>query len=406
MSRIASKVRPLAASIALVSAANPVHAAGFSVPEISIAGLATSNALVANPDLLGAIPYNPSLAAFHPGTQVSGGVTVVHAESQVTTGTGTFEFQGKDNVPIPMLQVTHQLNEQWTLGLGTTAPFGLSTKHDPAAYPALGSSAPTKSAVEVVDIAPTATYKINENTAIAFGADIYWAKTVNFDTASLQNEGDGIDWGWNISASHRNGPLSFGASFRSESEIDIEGRTTVVGLGSFNGTEAKLTVPWRAQIGARYEFTDRFAFEADISRTGWSSFDTLTINTTSPAGTITSENNWKDQNSYRLSATYQIDPSLQLRFGYTYDETGQPIELFSARTADADRQLFSVGLEKKLDNGLAIEAGYMLVKFDDTTLNATGFTIPGEPNGSLLYNGKYETTVHLFGIGVSKSFDL
>lgn len=414
MTRITPTARPLAAAIVLALSTTNALAAGFSLPEVSIAGLATSNALVANPELLGAIPYNPSLAAFHPGTHVSGGLMVVAANSTVTTASpnavASSDFQGKDFVPIPMLAATHQVNDRWTLGLSTTAPFGLSTNHFESSYTFMEAlspgSSPTKSAVEVVDIAPTATYKLNDSTAVAFGADVYWVKTVNFHTTGLENEGDGLDWGWNVSASHKSGPLTIGASYHSKSDVEIKGTTTVVAAGlTFPGTTAELTIPWRAQIGARYEFNDQLALEFDVSRTGWSSFDELAINTT-PAGIVTSKNNWKNTNAYRLGGTYQIDDSLQLRFGYTYDKTGQPIEYFSARTADADRHLFSIGAEKKLSDGWAVEAGYMLVKFEDTTLSASGFTEAGEPNGSLFYNGKYETTVHLFGLGVSKSFDL
>lgn len=384
-----------------------VHASGFNIPEISIAGLGTSNALAANHPMLGAVPYNPSLASFHGGTTITGGLTLVHAESEVTTATPnvatTTGFQGRDNVFLPNLSLTHQLNEKSTLAFNVSVPLGLSTDFPAGTFSSLGTGSPTKSQVEVIDFAPSVAFKVNQGTSIAVGIDYYWVCKVAFDTTSLQNKGDGDGWGWNISASHIAGPWSFGASFRSHVEADISGETRISTIGTFGGTATTLDIPWRAQAGVRYQFNPELALEADITRVGWSSFDVLSIATTTPAGTITSENHWDDTNAYRVGGTYQLNGDTELRFGYTFDKTGMPDSFYSARTSDADRHLFSIGLEKRLGDGLAIEAGYMLAKFNDESFRGTRpFT--GDPNGTFRYNGDYETTVHLFGIGLNKTF--
>lgn len=413
-----SRSARLSAAVALLLGTSGVQAAGFAVPEISTSGLGTANAVAANHKMLGAVPYNPSLAAFHPGTTAAGGLMIVHVESEVTTAPPspftpkTVNFQGKDNAFIPNLSVTHQLTNQLTLAFNASVPLGLSTKYPVDTFSILAgppSQSPTKSQVEVIDLSPSLAFKIGPDTSVAVGIDYYWVRKVAFDTGALANKGDGDGWGWNLSASHVAGPWSFGASFRSHAEANINGSTTAGAdfgplAGVYSGTTTSLDIPWRAQIGARYQVSPALALEADITRTGWSSFDRLTINTTSPAGTITSNNHWKDSNAYRIGGTYQLNPDMELRFGYSFDKTAMPTAYFSARTADADRHLFSVGLEKQLGNGLAIEAGYMLVKFRDRTLASTAPTIPGEPNGSPAYNGKYQSTVHLLGIGVSKRF--
>lgn len=398
----------LSGAMLLALGLGDAFAQGFSVPEISIGGLGTGNAVAANPNMLGAVPYNPSLAAFHEGTTLTGGLMLVHAESEVTTAAPnavtTANFQGKDNVFIPNLSLTHVLGNQLTLTFNTSVPFGLSTKYPAGTFSALGGNSPTKSQVEVIDVAPSIVFKVSANTSLAAGVNHYWVRKVAFDTVALQNKGDGDAWGWNVSASHVTGPWSFGASYRSRAKADISGETTIAGLGTFGGTTTTLNIPWRAQVGARYQVSPELGIEADITRIGWNSFDVLTIKTTSPAGIITSENHWEDANAYRLGATYQLNSDTELRFGYTLDKTGMPDAFYSARTSDADRHLFSVGLEKQLGDGLAIEAGYMIARFKDKSLRASGFTTPGEPNGSLLYNGDYETTVHLLGIGLNKRF--
>ncbi len=54
-------ITTLSSATLLALGLNNAHASGFNVPEISIGGLGTSNAVAANPKMLGAVPYNPSL---------------------------------------------------------------------------------------------------------------------------------------------------------------------------------------------------------------------------------------------------------------------------------------------------------------------------------------------------------
>jgi long-chain fatty acid transport protein len=56
-----------------------------------------------------------------------------------------------------------------------------------------------------------------------------------------------------------------------------------------------------------------------------------------------------------------------------------------------------------MGNGLELDAGYMYVKFKDYT-HVGGAPVGTEPNGSFLYDGDYESSVHLFGVGATKHF--
>jgi long-chain fatty acid transport protein len=405
--------RPLAAAIGVASAlaGGQLSAAGFVIPEISVFGLSTANAVVANTDAIGAIGYNPALSSFHSGTTLSGGVTLVHPESRVDPDNGSStDFQGRDNVFIPTLQITHQASDNITLGFGLTVPLGLSTEYPVGTFGTfsdLGLTAlhPTKSKVEVMDLSPTLSYRLNENMALAVGLDYYRLREVKFDTAAVSNEGDGHGWGWNASFAYERGPWSLGLAFRSRSSIDIDGTTKV---GPFSApASAELVMPWRAQIGVRYEATNALALEFDITRTGWNSFDVLTID--NPLVPVSSTNQWDDNTAYRFGGTYQLSPATELRFGYSYDERAGDLTYYSARTADSDRHLFSIGVGHDLGDGLMLEAGYMYVHFEDVNLSGRSYLaqLPGntDPNGTDAYAGEYQTDVHMFGLGVSKQFN-
>jgi long-chain fatty acid transport protein len=255
--------------------------------------------------------------------------------------------------------------------------------------------------VELLDLGGSAAFRVNDNLAVAVGVDMYWATEVLFSAVAVQNEGNGIGWGWNASGIYEQGPLAFGLSYRSAATVDIQGSATFPGLGAASSADADLPVPSRLQAGVRYRFNDQLAAEFDFTRTGWSDFDVLTI--TNAFGAVESINNWDDANAYRLGISYQVDSRTRLRFGYSYDETPQPREWFSARVPDNDRHLFSVGMNRDMGDGMELDAGYMYVKFKDYS-HAGGAPSGSEPNGSLLYDGDYESSVHLFGIGATQRF--
>lgn len=420
----------LNAACAAATLALPVtgSASGFAVPEISIAGLGLSNAVVANTDEVGAIAYNPALAAFHDGMTVSGGLMVVRPTLEVSTSTGDHESAGKDNAFIPMFQLTYAVNDRVTLGIGANAPFGLETKWEDGTFPILaafdpdgtppngsptggfiapGGLQPTTSRLETVVVSPTVTYRLNEQAAVSAGADYYYVKEVVFNSAAAITEGDGDGWGWNVSAVYTEGALTFGAAYHSKAEVGVTGDSEVILTGGPPSPTARASadvpLPWRLQAGVHYQVNDALGVEFDITRTGWSEFDELTIDGVS---TITSTNNWDDANAYRLGVSYQMSPRTRLRFGYTYDETGQDDDFYSARIPDADRHLFSVGVGHELENGFTVDAGYMYVRFKDRDYSTSVpfGTYGSDPNGTNAYNGDYSAHVHLFGVGVSKAF--
>jgi long-chain fatty acid transport protein len=405
----APRLITVACGIALLGLSAPSFSSGFAVPEISITGLGTSNALVANPEDLGAIPYNPAAAVYHP-TSISAGLMGVVPDLSVTTPTGTHDSEGKNVIMIPQFQANYRLNEKVALGLGITAPFGLETQWDATApvfpsFEALGIGGhPTKSKIEVIDIAPTVAFKVNDNLSLSAGLDYYFVKTVTFNADVIDNDGDGDAFGWNFGLLYNQDKVSFGLSYHSGVDPDIKGESYIPSISMTVPANAVLPLPSRLQAGVRYKASDALAIEFDITRTGWSAFDVLTID--NPVNPVVSINNWDDANAFRLGGTYQLNAKTQLRFGYTFDQTGQPHDYFSPRVPDADRHLFSVGFGHKLDDGWSIEGGFMHVRFKDYTQNLPlgYFTEAGEPNGSFLYNGEYNSGVNLFGLGISKTF--
>ncbi|MCU7827945.1 MAG: porin [Candidatus Thiodiazotropha sp. (ex Myrtea sp. 'scaly one' KF741663)] len=413
----------LSCGIAMLAMNQSVQASGFAVPELNITGLALSNALVANPDSLAAIAYNPAAMSFHEGSSVAAGALLVKPDLSVDTGSGSVDSTANDVVGIPSLSAHSKLTETWSLGISVNAPFGLETEWPAGTFDAqypLGSTIPTQSKLEIVAFSPSVAYKISENISFAGGVDYYWMREVIFNgvanagspgsnpVANLKGDGRGV--GLNLGLMIDQGNWSFGGSYHSEANIPIEGTVDLpaTALPAFfsNNVHADLKLPYRLQVGVRNQTTDKLAIEFDITRTGWSSFDKLIVDHDQyGVNIVTSDNNWDDANAYRLGATYDISQATQLRIGYTFDETPQDDAFFSPRIPDSDRQLFSFGLGHTLGNGWTIDAGYMYVKFDERTINSTTAAVAGqETNGTTAVNGTYDSSVHLLGLGVTKHF--
>jgi long-chain fatty acid transport protein len=392
---------------------------GFRIPETSIAGIGSANALVADYKELGSIPYNPANMSFLGGRNLVMGVTSLRTDIHAAPDNGTAtDNKGEDSFLVPHYYYMSTLNRTWSYGLNINVPFGLETKWPAGTFKtfsdvatAVSSAAiaglePENSKIEMINFNPNVSFRM-DNTSIAFGIDYYDISKLVFNTQAVNINGDGGELGWNIALQHVEGPLSFGLSYRSPVKVDVGGTISVASISA--GATAKLEFPSILQAGARYKVNRDWALEFDIDRTGWSSFDTVTISHSLPAATgitspITSTNNWNNANAYRFGAEYRLDANGKMRFGYSLDKTPQPDDYFSARIPDSDRQLFSVGYARKM--GIwSFEVGYMYVKGKDRNITSSTSYLSNiiggdtEANGTNAYNGTYSSTVQLLGVG-------
>lgn len=432
----------VACAAAGVLATQQVHASGFAVPELSVLGIGTSNALVANPDEPGAIVYNPAAIAFQKQSVWSAGVLLINPNFSVRTDTGNHDSEGADWHAAPLLNAAVRWDDKWALGLSVSAPFGLETRWPVGTFPELTGTAPVQlgpplgevtlplsaqprqTKAEFVAFTPTVTYAVTDDFAVAAGADIYWVKSAKFSSTLTSLDGDGSGFGFNLSAMYVKDALSLGVSFHSAATVNLEGFYTALnptlvqiyqGTGGASGIppdqsgEVDVNLPWRLQLGVRYEITDQLAAEIDWTRNGWSEFEELRIDLKSGSTLVTDKNEWSDANAYRLGVTYQVQPATQLRFGYSYDETPQGDDYYTARIPDSDRHLFSIGVGQSLGQGWEVEAGYMFVLNEERDYRGARpydpVNAPSTTNGTTAYAGKYEADAHLLGIGVSKRFD-
>lgn len=399
-----------------------LFASGFRLPESSITGMSLSNAVVADSEQPGALIYNPALMSSSGERRlVNFGFINISLDAKVTPDNGNpGKSDGESNVQLPSFYYMSKVSEQWAWGLGLHAPFGLEINWPDNTFSLFSLAAaqedfiePEHSKIEVANLTPNVSYKIDSHNNVAFGINYYIVKELIFNNQAVQIDADGEDIGYTLAYFYNRGPWNFGATYRSAVETHVEGDINAASLSG--KAEADIEFPKMIQIGIRNRVNNKWAVEFDIERTYWSSFDTVEIETTHPSPSlqnISSTNNWNNVNAYRLGFTFQLNNMTQLFFGYTRDETPQPDSSFSARIPDADRQLLSAGFNHKIRKDWTIEGGIMLVKFEDRTINqpANSFATNlgsgnTEANGTDAYNGKYKSEAFLIGLGFSKTFD-
>ncbi len=177
----------LATVIACAMPISLTHANGFRVPEVSVTGTASSNALVANTTELGAIAYNPAANSFHSGRHLLSGVNGVSYEATVTPTGGTrTDSQGKDFFAIPNFLLSIKGDDKLGFALLINAPFGLETNYPDETFPTFMGAAdalePELSRIKMLNFNPNLSYKIDENRSVAFGLDYYEVIDLSFNT--------------------------------------------------------------------------------------------------------------------------------------------------------------------------------------------------------------------------------
>jgi len=382
------------------------QANGFRLPEYSAAGVAKSNALVADTSRASAIAYNPAIMSLLESDSdniFSGSLIHIQYETEVSTNNKTTQSIGESNFDIPGFFIGNRISDKLSFGLLVHSPFGLETEWPTATFsPFLGSTSlePKLSRIKMYNANFNFSYKTNETSAINFGINRYRLLDLQFNSQASNVEGSATGYGWNIAYINKlSQDTSVGLHYRSA----VQARATGTAAGVLP-IVLDVTFPEMLIVGLNVNVTQHLNLELDVEHTGWSVFDNLNIrNGLNSSTVISSTNNWNDTLTYRASGQYTINKH-QILFGYSYDETPQDDAHFSARIPDADRELFSIGYQYDFGS-FQLETGLMLVKFKDRQINSTTTYVPkNEPNGTTAYNGNYQSDATIFSIGLNTYF--
>ena len=325
------------------------------------------------------------------------------------------------------------IREDMKFGLGVTTPFGLTTLYDDSW---VGRYHAVESDLKTININPSIAYQVNEKFSVGGGinlmlVDVTLTSMIDFGAAcyaalnqatcdaqgNIPQQTDGfadltgdnfsdLAWGLNLGLMYDFTPgTRLGVAWRSETKIKATGdaKFTVPGTASFiqdaglfvnTGISAEITLPQTFSVSLAHEM-NKWQLLADITWTGWSSFEELRIKYDNPdqPDSVTTED-WNDTFRYSIGADYTLNNKWTLRGGLAYDETPVPsAERRTARIPGNSRTWLSLGGTYNINQSFIVDVGYSHLFIDETPINNTFESSIDELNGTL--NGTYDSSVDI-----------
>ena len=408
------KVKFFAFIVSIIIVASETFAGGFQLNEHGARAMAMGGAFTA-------ISNDPSAIYFNGAglTQLSG----VHLMLGTTMIAPTFSFRGvspditeydaaKQTFFPTHFFATYRYDKDLAFGLGFFSPFGLASKWDPNW---VGKYLAIETKLQTFVITPEVAYNLMDNLTVSAGLEYSFANvTISQKTPFAPFAGDAFTtltgkdnsaWGFNLGALYKPiDDLSIGVSFHSQVKYNFTGTATTTGPSQLasefpnGGASADLTTPINLAVGVAYRFMPELLVSFDFQYVGWSSYDSLTVDFSSPKSVKSSPRLYDNSYILRLGAQYTLLQDLQVRAGIYYDKDPVKPEYLNPSLPDANRLGFSVGVGYKITNNINLDAAYLFIRGSQLTVTDSQ---ENYVQGISPFNGTYNTAANLVSLTLS-----
>ena len=411
-------------ALAVVLAASQANAAGFHLREQSAAAQGNAFAGATAGAENGSYAYfNVAGLTRQKGTQVNLGGTYIAPEAsagniQEFPHSGVRETGDIHNIVhsavAPNGTISHQLNDEVTVGLALNVPFGMITKHNKNWA---GSAHGNTSKVITATATPMVAWKATDKLSIGAGLPIEYVRarltSKTYGVHDTAVKGDTVDVGYQLGAMYElDEKTRFGVGYRSEMHHKIKGKMESTAPAPYasllnQDIHADLDLPAMLSVGAYHEINDKWSVMAEYQRVFWSSFDRLDFASENgfnkPGSPYISsvKENWRDTNFYALGASYQIDNQWKARFGLAYDEAAVKKADRTPRIPDSNRIWYSAGLGYQYNEKLSFDMAFTYIQAKDAVVDTRGTqNRETQPN---VY-AEYKNSVKMWGLSLNYKF--
>lgn len=407
-------------ALAIGALSSQAMANGLAINEHSASGMGTafagrsSNVLDAS-----TVAANPAGMSKLERREVSGGLAFIHALTDIDLKAGSGSTDG-DMVPfstVPFGYYVTPINDKLHFGLGLYVPFAVASDYESGHA---GRYHGLTSEVEVVNLQPTISYKVNDQVSVGAGlviSRIYGKLTSNtnisplvaplgpYPDAKVEIEGDDIAYGFNLGVLvDVTEQLSWGLSYKSKISYSLEGDTKVSGMPTMpaapgvppfqllNNTfdaGVDITMPESIDTSVTYRLDDQWTVYGGATWTRWSRLDSLVVeNAGIPAfaaerfARVEEPLKWSDTWSFAVGTSYQLNPQWVLRAGLALDESPTNDQHRTTRIPVSDRTILSFGAGWNINQDITLDLAYSYLKEDK-----------GEVNQDT-YHAEYENSAH------------
>jgi long-chain fatty acid transport protein len=316
---------------------------------------------------------------------------------------------------VPNLFYARKLNDQWWIGYGLTAPFGLGSDYGESWF---GRHDSTKTKLKTINHSLVGAYKINDRLSVGGGLDIQQAEAKldrnavaaqsgggNTLDARTSLKGDDISVGWNMGALVAvNDQLDIGAHYRSAMSHTLDGNLRIAppaGPGVIQAGTADLNLPDIASIGAVYDINEMWKIMGSVSWFGWSNFEEIRLIRAGLPDDVTTQG-YEDTWAFNIGAEYQYSPDWVFRGGFQYDPTPTVDEFRTSRTPDGDRTWISAGATHKINDTLSLDLAATHIFITEETINVTRAGAVGGASSNVRANT--EGSVSIFAAALKYKF--
>jgi long-chain fatty acid transport protein len=322
------------------------------------------------------------------------------------------------------------LSQDYVVGIGVFSNFASETGYD-ADF--AGRIAAEKSHVRTTNINPSVSIQLNSMLSLGAGFNAVYAEAEltaanpaagpfmlapgvvalnpqtgeaiiapngeSIGTSSVK--GDAWGYGWNAGILLTFSEHSrLGLSYRSTVDADLEGdtrfhNTPYTDMFLDFAATAPLQLPEIISLSYIQGLGGGLQLSADITRTGWSNFEDLSIYRKDNGARVSRvDERWKDGLRYALGLDYAITPGFTVRTGYAYDNSPIPDERRTLRMPTGDMRFYALGGSYTVNEIASFDLGYSYV-----TQAKTGIQDVREFEGQPFYArvvGSSEVTGNIF----------
>ncbi len=340
-------------------ASSVIYAGGYKIPETSLNGTALSAANVAHTTSADAAYYNPANMAFMADENAIEmdlmyiGLNATNFKGSALGAPNLDIDAESETFLIPSLNYVSPKVGDFRFGFSMVVPGGLTKRWE--AQPA--KAVAEEFTLQVVELNPTAAYKINDKLSVALGLRLTHSegivKSSSPTTASRDLEGESYDFGYNLALSYRPlEALEVGLTYRSQIDLSEEGnaKLKVQDATAYDGgASVEVPLPAFLNLAIAYTFETKTTVEFVYERNFWSAYETLDFEYNDKIPNVLigpmddpRAKDWVDTNAFRIGVTQELD-KFTLMAGMVIDETPVPDETVSFELPDSDSISVSFG---------------------------------------------------------------
>lgn len=314
--------------------------------------------------------------------------------------------------PVPAIHASLPFdfyNRKWTVGIGVTSPYGLTTSYTSTT---MARYLATYSNLVDINIGPSFGVQLFDCLSFGAGFDVSYLNATlkqmvpidGFPDGRSKIDGDDWGYGWNAGILFK-APTGtrVGVHYRSRIKHTIDGDSHVnlpTPLpDSSSSIKASITLPDNANLSIVHDFNDCWSVLGSVEWVHWSLIQKVTVRfPEEPDASIPF--NFDDTFRYALAVNFKPDYHWKFRLGAAYDET--PIPNSKSRTyrlPDSDRIWVGLGAQYKINECFTVDAGISHLFGERANIKQTqvrplaaGFDLVSSTDGDV------KASANLFGI--------